>query len=240
VSDSPSGPRSDGVGLGELADLLHQSCDQLQLAMVEIDATGIIRGWSEGAEQLFGYSVVEVLGRPPEAVGLDPCVSRDDEVSPSPQLTHSWLSSRTGRTEMTTPREIRVVEIRLTTDEGVADGCWRFARESQRSVERADDDALPDGLRVANSHSAEWYQLLAENSSDVTYQIDPEGNFLWVSSSAREVLDWDVAALVGQDSLSLVLDEDCEVALATRMRLLGTHGASSSRLRYLTQSGDAH
>jgi diguanylate cyclase (GGDEF)-like protein/PAS domain S-box-containing protein len=56
--------------------------------------------------------------------------------------------------------------------------------------------------------SADWFQLLAENSSDIVYRIHPGGLFEWVSPSMEVVLGWDPVDLVGTRPWDLVHPDD--------------------------------
>jgi len=59
VDDLSDQPRA-AVGPEELEDLLQRE----ELAVIATDLVGVVTHWSAGAERLYGWSGVEVLGRP--------------------------------------------------------------------------------------------------------------------------------------------------------------------------------
>ena len=58
--DDLSERRRAAVGPGDLEDLLQRE----ELAVIATDLVGVVTHWSAGAERLYGWSSVEVLGRP--------------------------------------------------------------------------------------------------------------------------------------------------------------------------------
>src|SRR4051794_23680291 len=57
--DDPSGRRGAGIGLDDLQDLLERE----ELAVIATDLGGLVTHWSVGAERLYRWSSLEVLGR---------------------------------------------------------------------------------------------------------------------------------------------------------------------------------
>jgi PAS domain S-box-containing protein len=61
-------PRRAAVGPEELKDLLQRE----ELAVIATDLVGVVTHWSAGAERLYGWSCVEVLGRPITELTVEP------------------------------------------------------------------------------------------------------------------------------------------------------------------------
>ena len=62
----------------------------------------------------------------------------------------------------------------------------------------------------------ERYRVLAENASDIVWQVDPEGRLTWTSPSVTRVLGWQPEDIVGRRKLDLV--DPSDRARATRER----------------------
>ena len=122
-------------------------------------------------------------------------------------------------------------------------GAW-----STVNVPRDDDGRTADDLNVTadEAHAdllllllqqlkreRERFAMLAEYSTDVVYELDLDGNIVWISAGVRDMLGWDPVELVGTPSLDLVHREDQrplkvrrEVALSN-----GTKAVTSARFR---------
>jgi len=65
--------------------------------------------------------------------------------------------------------------------------------------------------RLALEASEARFRMLAENATDVIYTIDPAGVITWAAPSAKEILGYDPAELVGRKVRDLVHPEDFEL-----------------------------
>ncbi len=63
---------------------------------------------------------------------------------------------------------------------------------------------------AALERSRARFRLLAENSTDVVFELDAAGRIGWASPSATDVLGWSVEDLRGMDASVLVADDDIE------------------------------
>jgi PAS domain-containing protein len=52
------------LALARRLEISDRLADYIETARVSKDLTGVITNWNKGAEQLFGYSAEEVVGRP--------------------------------------------------------------------------------------------------------------------------------------------------------------------------------
>ncbi|MCU0297167.1 MAG: PAS domain S-box protein [Candidatus Nanopelagicales bacterium] len=78
------------------------------------------------------------------------------------------------------------------------------------------------------------FRLLAENASDVVYEVAHDFRILWVSPSVQNVLGWRPESLIGQSLLDL-LEED--TAPASLSRLVEGFSLDSEPLLYRTATG---
>jgi diguanylate cyclase (GGDEF)-like protein/PAS domain S-box-containing protein len=140
--------------------------------------------------------------------------------------------------ELIDPRDAETLRLAHSGDFGEVTNCtvrWLSTdgRESWsdhrcRRVRRGDGSVVVYGsARDVTGHransaelaaSAEWFRLLAENSSDIVYRIHPDGLLEWVSPSIEVVLGWDPADLVGTRPWDLVHPDDRAVAAEATAR----------------------
>jgi PAS domain S-box-containing protein len=86
--DDPFERRRAAVGPEDLEDLLQRQ----ELAVIATDLVGVVTHWSAGAERLYGWSSVEVLGRPITELTVGP---EDEKVA---ENIMQWVR-QTGRWE---------------------------------------------------------------------------------------------------------------------------------------------
>ncbi len=84
--------------------------------------------------------------------------------------------------------------------------------------------------------SEERYRLLAENVSDIVYQV-LDGRIVWISPSVERLLGWQPAELIGRPSFDLIAPEDIERAGAARSMVMSDVPLEHFECRYLTPSG---
>lgn len=106
-------------------------------------------------------------------------------------------------------------------------------------------------LRVGDSLSYTWrditdrvqlsekYRLLAENASDIVYEIDPCGTIKWVSPSTQ-LLGWDVDRLLGTSIFDLIFAEDHTKARVARDRVQKGAPSACLEARFRTVGGATH
>ena len=71
----------------------------------------------------------------------------------------------------------------------------------------------------------ERYRLLAENASDIVWQVAPDGTLTWVSPSVTGVLGWEPDHLLGRVALDLVHPDDTARLVVARNDVLSGNSA---------------
>lgn len=93
-----------------------------------------------------------------------------------------------------------------------------------------------EGAHAALAASEERYRLLAENASDIVWQIGADSKIAWVSDSVRMVLGWRPDEMVGRPAMDFLHPEDREhVARDLSAALVG--GAARAEIRLLCPDG---
>jgi len=90
--------------------------------------------------------------------------------------------------------------------------------------------------RAALVASEERYRLLAENVSDIVYQVC-DGRIVWISPSVERVLGWKAADVVGRPSFDLIAPEDLDRAGVARATVVADVPLEHFECRFLTASG---
>jgi len=85
--------------------------------------------------------------------------------------------------------------------------------------------------------SEDHFRLLAENASDVVWQIDPDGTVVWVSPSVERELGWAPEQVVGTNVRDLIHADDGHASSVMRARLLA--GADVSALECRARCADS-
>lgn len=126
-----------------------------------------------------------------------------------------------------------------------ADGGYRWVEAAGRPI---DDDGTGQPGRVVGLRDIdaqvraeqdlatreEHYRLLAENASDVVWQISPDGGLAWTSPSVTQILGWRPEQILGQPAMDLIHADDRVRAIANREDLIAgrSHeGGGEFRLR---------
>ena len=129
-----------------------------------------------------------------------------------------------------------------------ADGGYRWVEAAMRIVPAADDEArfvvrlrdIDEQVRAERELAAreEHYRLLAENASDIVWQISPDGLIQWTSPSIERILGWAPEDVIGRPKLDLI--DPADRAQVERDRDEARSGsAAESEVRVLQPDGSS-
>jgi putative two-component system response regulator len=177
------------VGLEHALELVALS-ESASDGVIEATMTGVLTGWSEGAERMFGYAPKEILGK--SLLLLSPGDRADESVA-----LHEAV--RAGeRFELETERvakDGRVLNVRITgapvldDDGNVAGGIgiYRDLSEQRRTEE---------ALRASERR----YQSVVEALNEGVMMHDASGMVVTVNQSAERILGVSAGRLIGSTS----------------------------------------
>ena len=159
---------------------------------------GIITSWNKGAEKIFGYSALEIVGKP--IATLFPPELFDVE---EPHILENIKSGR--RIEHYETTRVRkdgtYVEVSLTVSpvknqEGKIVGVSKIVREitERRQIESA------------LSKSEELYRIVAETTSDAIISINKQSTILFVNRAATRIFGYEIEQMIGQSLTMLMPD----------------------------------
>ena len=200
-----SGPNDFGKSLPprDLTQVsLRAMLEACPLAIVALDLDGIVRMWSPGAEQMFGWTKEEAVGHPfPIAPGL---------------LEAQLHSSSTPGNEITWPRKygeplhVSLSAVPLRDDDGNVEGkVIIFAditsrRESEQ--ERLELMKSEKSARAAAKAEGRFRELL-EAAPDAILEVDSDGKIVLLNAVAEKVFGYTRAELLGQPMELLIPTE---------------------------------
>ena len=128
-----------------------------------------------------------------------------------------------------------------------ADGGFVWVSSQMREVRDGAGTLIDVVVSLRNVHkqvlarqallaSEERYRLLAENVSDIVYQV-VDGRIVWISPSVERVLGWRPDELIGSPSFDLIAPEDLVRAEAAREMVVSDVPLERFECRFRTRSG---
>ena len=90
----------------------------------------------------------------------------------------------------------------------------------------------------ALSRTVERFRKLAENATDVVFEVDRRGLLVWVSPSITSVLGWDPDLLIGTGATALIDPSDAAALLWLQGAARSGGNAADTQARFRTTHGD--
>jgi len=81
------------------------------------------------------------------------------------------------------------------------------------------------------------FRELAENASDIVYEMDVDWRIRWISPSVQNVLGWDPETLVGAHAPDIIADGQESLIAAFREQWRAGYSVNGESLKYQTASG---
>jgi len=94
--------------------------------------------------------------------------------------------------------------------------------------------------REALAASEARYRLLAENATDIVYEINEQGIIQWISPSVQKILGRSSSELVNQPSIVLIYEADAEKCIDHRRRAFKGEPLETLEVRYVDGGGAVH
>jgi PAS domain S-box-containing protein len=191
---------------------------------------GRITSWNRAAEQLFGYSAQEAVGRP-----VDIIVPRDrraevhnilDRVGRGERIEH-YETSRVRKDGRSLDVSLSVSPIRSASGEII--GASKSARDITESkrTEKALNQEIEERRRIFDT------------SHDLILVTDTAGNFIQVSPSVTSILGYEPADMVGHSAVEFIHPDDLD---NTRNEMRAVRRGQNKRnfeTRYIGKDGKA-
>lgn len=181
----------------DLASIVASSED----AIYTMDLDSTIRTWGRGAEQVYGYTADEVIGRPISILSL-----------PGPEHNAAALLNRVFAGESVQqlrtvrrhkdghPVSVALTETPLRDDNGTIIGATALARDLTES------NLLLEKLRTADEarFAEKGFRKLLEAAPDAILEADSRGRILLLNKTAEKMFGYSRSELLGQEVETLV------------------------------------
>ncbi|HEY1207345.1 MAG: PAS domain S-box protein [Bryobacteraceae bacterium] len=170
------------AALAEASSKLEAVIRQSPLAVVTLDPQGQVRSWNPGAERLFGWAEVEVLGATPPVIldeippGHERHVLRKDGSIVDVSVWHASLRDAAGQ---------------------IGGAVCLVADNTERNRAQA---------RL--SESERRYSDLFENANDIVFSVDLEGNLTSVNKAVERTSGYTREELLAMNMAALLAPED--------------------------------
>lgn len=198
-------------------------------AVVSFDAQGVVHSWNRAAEDMFGYTAAEAIGRPADSLVtftyLEPGRERAFDHLQKTGRSTAEVRITTGKGKILET----VVSVSLLRDEnGQPTGYVALVHDvtEQRRTEAA--------LRA----SEERYRSLFEAVPEIVYALTPDGRFTLLNPAFAKITGWSVEAWLGRPFLDLIHPDDRELAWNEFQRALRDETNEFRPLRVLNADGE--
>ena len=213
----------------ELAAIVESSDD----AILSKDLNGIVHSWNKGAEQIYGYSPAEIIGRPVSLL-LPPGYPDDtgkimERLRQGERIEHYETLRRT--------KDGGILSVSLTISpirdrNGTIIGASTIARDI---TERKQSEQELRRSRQALQESELRFRSLVQNSSDVITILNSDGTIRYESPSIERILGYRPEELIGKNAFDFVHPDDrpaVETIFQNLLRNPGTIAPVELRFRH--------
>ena len=168
--------------LAEASRATSAALDQLEVAVVGADEEGHITRWSPGAERLYGWSDVDVLGRTVEEILNPRPLAVSDAQSPA--------------------MEGRYEAARKDGSIFIAHARWTELHDSQGrpagSIGIAMDVSAQHRAEIQTSSARDRLRAVTDSMSEGLLALDPAGGVTLMNQAAESMLGWSLNEIRGQ------------------------------------------
>ena len=199
-------------------------------AIITNSLDGIITAWNRAAERLFGFVSIEAVGRP-----IDLIVPPDRRAEVRHILQQVGRGDRIEDYEtVRTHKDGRTVDVLLSISpirsaSGDIVGVSKIARDITESKR----------TQKALNQEIEERQRIFETSHDLIFVTDRSGNFIQVSPSAKVILGYVPAEMIGNSAIHFIHPDDLE---STRNEMRAARHGKQLRnfeTRYIHKDGQS-
>jgi PAS domain S-box-containing protein len=199
-------------------------------AIIAEKLDGTITAWNPGAEQLFGYTAAEAIGR------------HVDLIVPSERLDElNDILTRVGRGESVAHHEtLRVTKDgRLLTVSLSVSPLRSLSGEIIGASKIARDMTESQRTQAALTQEIEERQRIFETSQDLILVTDASGTFVQVSPSSMNILGLRPEEMIGHSAMEFIYTDDLESTRQEMRSARRGHQMRNFETRYVHKDGHA-
>ncbi|TXH39790.1 MAG: PAS domain S-box protein [Actinobacteria bacterium] len=211
------------------AERLQLSIDRAAVGMAITDQRGAFEHVNPALAKMLRYSQEELAG-----MSFDQ-VTHPDDIDASRAMMMRFLDSDVDQMSLR-KRYVNALGEILWVDLSVA-----AARRDDGSVDHFIAQLVDVTAEVEYSDALETtvrrFRQLAENASDIVYEMDTDWTIRWISPSVQNVLGWDPEHLVGTPAPSIIAPGQEELLAERGAQMRSGYSVGGENLAYLTASG---
>ncbi|BDZ71072.1 PAS domain S-box protein [Methanobacterium petrolearium] len=206
-----------------LAALVENSND----AIIGKDLNGIVFSWNQGAEEIYGYTAEEMIGKavsillPPGSNELEQI---EDNISRGETIHHYHTHRITKSGEKI---DISLTSSPIKDSYGNIMGVSSIARDitQEKRAERALEE------------SEAQLTMVTTNMADIICQTNEEGVYIYISPSVESVLGYKPDELIGKSMFDFIHSEDVNILTSCIQDAAGSCISQSVRYRFKKADG---
>jgi PAS domain S-box-containing protein len=189
---------------------------------------GVITAWNRAAEQLFGFSADEAIGKSIDIIVPDGLRS---EVRDILDQVHSGIAIQNYET-VRISRDGRAIDVSLSnspvkSQSGEIVGVTEIARDLSETRK----------TQIALRQQIEERQRIFETSQDLILVTDPQGNFVQVSPSSASILGYQPEEMIGHSAVKFIHPDDLESTREEMRSARRGRGMRNFVTRYIHRDG---
>lgn len=199
-------------------------------AIVTTDEYNRISEWNQGAEQIFGYTVNEVLGKK-----IDDLITKPVIKSEAKSLTKKVLSGKKASHLET----IRYRKDGSSVNVILSCSPISFGNQMRGAVAVYTDITTHKEAEMALKISEQKYRSLVETSSDWIWEINLKGKHIYSNNVCKKILRFSSNEICNMDAIELVHPEDQDMFRGTyKQAIHAKSGWNNIVLRWRDKDGN--
>ena len=210
----------------------------VQHPVIAVDRARVVIYWNDAAEDLFGWTAAEALGRnSSDILTRDETPEDVQQVIDAMRTGASWSGDFDVKARGGHRVPVRVTNRPVFDDDGrlvaVIGTCLDLTVVEEREAARVRAD---HELRVVQAR----YDAIVEHSSDVIMLFRPDFTIEWASPGTARLFGVEASDIIGRSGLDLIHPDDVDQCFADYLSMpqLGDH--ARSEFRYIDPSGELH
>jgi PAS domain S-box-containing protein len=197
-------------------------------AIITKSLDGVITGWNRAAENLFGFSADEAIGKSIDIIVPDGLRSEVREILDQVRSDIAIKNYETVRIS----RDGRAIDVSLSksavkSQSGQIVGATEIARDLSETRE----------TQIALRQQIEERQRIFETSQDLILVTDPKGNFVQVSPSSASIVGYQPEEMIGRSAVEFIHPEDLESTREEMRSARRGRGMRNFVTRYIHRDG---
>jgi PAS domain S-box-containing protein len=197
-------------------------------AIITMALDGVITGWNRAAENLFGYSTDEAIGKSIDIIVPSGLRSEVREILDQVRggiAIKNYETVRTSKDGRAVDVSLSISPVKLNTGQIV--GATKIARDLSETRK----------TQAALRQETEERQRIFETSQDLILVTDPKGNFVQVSPSSAAILGYQPEEMIGHSAVEFIHPGDLESTRDEMRSARRGRGMRNFATRYLHRDG---